>query len=89
MLVNLTAHGSTFLRWDFPLLAMSAARIGEQEKAVEWLLHPLFRFDDVGMPVGGVRRVCINIFAVSISKLRAGFRRHTFRAPAACYTRLR
>ncbi|KAJ7489245.1 Six-hairpin glycosidase-like protein [Mycena latifolia] len=45
--------------WDFPLLAMSAARIGEQEKAVEWLLHPLFQFDDVGMPVGGVRRVCI------------------------------
>ncbi|KAJ6598299.1 Six-hairpin glycosidase-like protein [Mycena vulgaris] len=32
--------------WDFPLLAMSAARIGEQEKAVEWLLHPLFQFDD-------------------------------------------
>ncbi|KAJ7705541.1 Six-hairpin glycosidase-like protein [Mycena rosella] len=41
--------------WDFPLLAMSAARIGEQEKAVEWLLHPLFQFDDVGMPIGGVR----------------------------------
>ncbi|KAJ7677979.1 Six-hairpin glycosidase-like protein [Mycena polygramma] len=41
--------------WDFPLLAMSAARIGEQEKAIEWLLHPLFEFDDVGMPVGGVR----------------------------------
>ncbi|KAJ7312866.1 Six-hairpin glycosidase-like protein [Mycena albidolilacea] len=41
--------------WDFPLLAMSAARIGEQEQAVEFLLHPLFRFDDVGMPIGGVR----------------------------------
>ncbi|KAF7324665.1 hypothetical protein MKEN_00508000 [Mycena kentingensis (nom. inval.)] len=41
--------------WDFPLLAMSAARIGEQEKAIEWLLHPLFEFDDVGMPIGGVR----------------------------------
>ncbi|KAJ7779248.1 Six-hairpin glycosidase-like protein [Mycena metata] len=41
--------------WDFPMLAMSAARIGEQEKALEWLLHPLFQFDDVGMPVGGVR----------------------------------
>ncbi|KAJ7621325.1 hypothetical protein FB45DRAFT_992308 [Roridomyces roridus] len=41
--------------WDFPLLAMSAARIGEQEQAIEWLLHPLFQFDDAGMPVGGVR----------------------------------
>ena len=37
--------------WDFPMLAMSAARNGETEKAVEWLLHPLFEFDDVGMPV--------------------------------------
>ncbi|KAG6865432.1 hypothetical protein C0991_002670 [Blastosporella zonata] len=41
--------------WDFPMLAMSAARNGEQEKAIEWLLHPLFAFDDVGMPIGGVR----------------------------------
>ncbi|KAI0659070.1 Six-hairpin glycosidase-like protein [Cubamyces menziesii] len=41
--------------WDFPMLAMSAARNGETEKAIEWLLHPLFEFDDVGMPVGGVR----------------------------------
>ncbi|THH17924.1 hypothetical protein EW146_g2969 [Bondarzewia mesenterica] len=41
--------------WDFPMLAMSAARLGEPEKAIEWLLHPLFQFDDVGMPVGGVR----------------------------------
>ncbi|KAJ6482491.1 Six-hairpin glycosidase-like protein [Mycena sanguinolenta] len=41
--------------WDFPQLAMSAARIGNQEQALEFLLHPLFQFDDVGMPVGGVR----------------------------------
>ncbi|KAI1798329.1 Six-hairpin glycosidase-like protein, partial [Ganoderma leucocontextum] len=41
--------------WDFPMLAMSAARNGEAEKAIDWLLHPLFQFDDVGMPVGGVR----------------------------------
>jgi len=41
--------------WDFPMLAMSAARNGNREKAIEWLLHPLFIFDDVGMPVGGVR----------------------------------
>ena len=37
------------------MLAMSAARNGEPEQAIEWLLHPLFEFDDVGMPIGGVR----------------------------------
>ena len=37
------------------MLAMSAARNGETGKAIDWLLHPLFEFDDVGMPVGGVR----------------------------------
>ncbi|TFK50312.1 hypothetical protein OE88DRAFT_1700972 [Heliocybe sulcata] len=41
--------------WDFPMLAMSAARNGETEQAIEWLLHPLFQFDDVGMPIGGAR----------------------------------
>lgn len=62
MVVASEAHGDTeellpFARhrWDFPMLAMSAARNGETEKAIEWLLHPLFEFDDVGMPVGGVR----------------------------------
>ncbi|CCM03458.1 uncharacterized protein FIBRA_05591 [Fibroporia radiculosa] len=39
--------------WDFPMLAMSAARIGDQEKAIEWLLDPFYQFDDVGMPLGG------------------------------------
>lgn len=37
------------------MLAMSAARNGETDRAIDWLLHPLFVFDDVGMPVGGVR----------------------------------
>ena len=37
------------------MLAMSAARNGETERALEWLLHPLYQFDDVGMPIGGVR----------------------------------
>ncbi|KAI0343845.1 hypothetical protein BDW22DRAFT_1328504 [Trametopsis cervina] len=41
--------------WDFPMLAMSAARDGELDVAVDWLVNPLFEFDDVGMPVGGVR----------------------------------
>lgn len=37
------------------MLAMSAARNGETGKAVDWLLDPLFTFDDVGMPGGGVQ----------------------------------
>ncbi|KAK0451403.1 Six-hairpin glycosidase-like protein [Desarmillaria tabescens] len=41
--------------WDFPMLAMSSARNGDAEEATEWLLDPLFNFDDVGMPLGGVR----------------------------------
>ncbi|KIY73388.1 hypothetical protein CYLTODRAFT_428495 [Cylindrobasidium torrendii FP15055 ss-10] len=41
--------------WDFPMLAMAAARNGETDRAVDFLLDPLFQFDDVGMPVGGVR----------------------------------
>jgi hypothetical protein len=41
--------------WDFPLLAMTAARLGDAEKAVDWLLDPDNRFDEVGMPEGGTR----------------------------------
>ena len=41
--------------WDFPLLAMNAARLGETEKAVAYLLDGYFAFDDVGMPIGGAR----------------------------------
>lgn len=42
--------------WDFPLLAMTAARaLGNRTQAVAWLLHEVFQFDDVGMPLGGVR----------------------------------
>jgi hypothetical protein len=37
------------------MLAMSAARNGDPEKAVDWLLSSLFTFDDVGMPGGGVQ----------------------------------
>ena len=36
-------------------MAMSAARHGATEKAIEWLLHSLFEFDEVGIPVGRVR----------------------------------
>ncbi|GBE84277.1 hypothetical protein SCP_0602550 [Sparassis crispa] len=41
--------------WDFPMLAMSAARNGDPEKAIEWLLDPYYQFDDVGMPAGGAQ----------------------------------
>jgi hypothetical protein len=41
--------------WDFPLLAMTAARMNDSSSAIDLLLHPNFQFDDVGMPVGGVR----------------------------------
>ncbi|PCH37049.1 hypothetical protein WOLCODRAFT_128018 [Wolfiporia cocos MD-104 SS10] len=41
--------------WDFPMLAMSAARNGNQEQAVGWLLDQYFEFDDAGMPLGGAQ----------------------------------
>ncbi|TVY20876.1 hypothetical protein LARI1_G001532 [Lachnellula arida] len=41
--------------WDFPLLAMNAARLGRPGMAVGYLLDADFAFDDVGMPVGGPR----------------------------------
>lgn len=41
--------------WDFPMLAMSAARLGDADKAIDWLLDPYYQFDDVGMPLGGAQ----------------------------------
>ncbi|KAH8812649.1 Six-hairpin glycosidase-like protein [Xylogone sp. PMI_703] len=41
--------------WDFPMLAMNSARLGEIDDAVNYLLHPSFQFDDMGMQVGGSR----------------------------------
>ncbi|KAF2252400.1 hypothetical protein BU26DRAFT_517036 [Trematosphaeria pertusa] len=41
--------------WDFPLLAITAARVGDADRAVRWLLDPDNKFDAVGMPVGGTR----------------------------------
>ncbi|KAL2010717.1 hypothetical protein VTN00DRAFT_6524 [Thermoascus crustaceus] len=41
--------------WDFPMLAMTAARLGDVESAVGYLVNnENFAFDDVGMPVGPV-----------------------------------
>ena len=39
--------------WDFPMLAMTAARLGEPERAVDLLLHDNFGFDERGYPIGG------------------------------------
>ena len=41
--------------WDFPLLAMAAARTGNPELAVDLLLHPSanFQFDEHGLATGG------------------------------------
>ncbi len=41
--------------WDFPMLAMTAARLGKPELAVDFLLHSSngFQFDEVGLATGG------------------------------------
>ncbi|KAK3986236.1 Six-hairpin glycosidase-like protein [Cladorrhinum sp. PSN332] len=41
--------------WDFAMLAMNELRLGRPDRAVEYLLHPVFEFDDAGYPVGGSR----------------------------------
>lgn len=41
--------------WDFPMLAMNSARLGNKEQAIGYLLDSSFQFDDVGMPIGGTR----------------------------------
>lgn len=41
--------------WDFPMLAMAAARTGNTEAAIDFLLHPshAFQFDQHGLATGG------------------------------------
>ena len=41
--------------WDFPMMAMAAARTGRPDTAVDLLLHPSpgFRFDEHGLATGG------------------------------------
>jgi hypothetical protein len=41
--------------WDFPMMAMCAARLGLPDKAVDLLLAPgtHFNFDDAGLATGG------------------------------------
>jgi len=41
--------------WDFPMMAMCAARLGEPDRAIDFLTtsSPGFQFDDVGLATGG------------------------------------
>lgn len=41
--------------WDFPMLAMCAARLGKPDQAIDFLLHPSqgFQFDERGLATGG------------------------------------
>ena len=41
--------------WDFPMLAMCAARLRQPELAVDFLMHPSsgFQFDELGFATGG------------------------------------
>lgn len=41
--------------WDFPMLSMNAARLGDVDRAIGFLLDKHWNFDDVGMPIGGDR----------------------------------
>lgn len=41
--------------WDFPMLAMNSLRLGIADRAIEYLLHSSFQFDDAGYPIGGTR----------------------------------
>ncbi|MEN6425179.1 MAG: hypothetical protein ABFE13_07440, partial [Phycisphaerales bacterium] len=39
--------------WDFPMLAMCAARLGKTDKAIDLLLHDKFRFTPCGLSTSG------------------------------------
>ncbi|MFE9201200.1 hypothetical protein [Micromonospora sp. NPDC007230] len=43
--------------WDFPLLAMNAARLGDPVRAVDFLLHERLGFTDTGLPASGKKGV--------------------------------
>jgi hypothetical protein len=50
-----TWNTSAYSGWEVPLLAMTAARMGDADRAVDLLLSGGFRFDDAGLPVGNAR----------------------------------
>ncbi|PLB52062.1 hypothetical protein P170DRAFT_453588 [Aspergillus steynii IBT 23096] len=57
--------------WDFPMLAMNAARLGDVNAAAGYLVHGNFQFDDVGMPIGPMRNVPTPYFPSSAGLLLA------------------
>jgi hypothetical protein len=57
--------------WDFPMLAMNAARLGDVKVAVQYLVNGNFEFDDVGMPVGSASKAPTPYFPGSSSLLLA------------------
>ena len=48
-------HNGHVWGWDYPMLAMCAARLGRPADAVDLLLtaSPNFQFDDAGLATGG------------------------------------
>ncbi|ANB12068.1 hypothetical protein AWJ20_303 [Sugiyamaella lignohabitans] len=50
-----TWHFDECWGWDFGMLAMNAARLGEPEKAIDFLLDPNMPFDDAGLAPGGTQ----------------------------------
>ncbi|KAF2444215.1 hypothetical protein P171DRAFT_432283 [Karstenula rhodostoma CBS 690.94] len=56
--------------WDFPLMAMAAARLGDGEQAVRWLLDSNNQVNELGMPEGG-NRVATPYFPASAGMLLA------------------
>ncbi|KAL1602721.1 hypothetical protein SLS60_006142 [Paraconiothyrium brasiliense] len=56
--------------WDFPLMAIAAARLGNGEQAVRWLLDSNNQVNELGMPEGG-NRVATPYFPASAGMLLA------------------
>lgn len=48
---------SNLYSWDFALLAMNAARLGDPGRAVDFLLHERYGFTDTGLPASGFHGV--------------------------------
>ena len=51
--VNETWPVTDLYSWDFPLLSMNAARLGDPTSAVDNLLHERLGFTDTGLPASG------------------------------------
>ena len=69
--------------WDFPMVAMAAARTGNPELAIDMLLHSAkgFQFDEHGLATGGPfpyfpsNGALLTAVAMMVGKLRSLWRR--------------